>query len=374
VDGAATIGASPVVVVLGTRPEIVKLGPVLDALGPRAVVVHTGQHWDAGLSDVFLQQLGVPEPVRTLGIGGGTRGQQLGQAVERLDQVFRELQPAAVVVQGDTTSALAGALAANACEVPVAHVEAGLRSFDRAMPEEHNRVLTDAVADLCLAPTETSRTHLLAAGVPADRIVVTGNTVVDALHALLPDDAGLADVLRHQGLEREGYVLSTFHRPENVDDPTVLAGVLEQLAALPLPVVLPVHPRLRARAQATGLEARLDALHTVEPLDYVTFLALLAECALAISDSGGVQEELSVVKRPGLVVRASTERPEVLGTFTELVAAGPAIGAAAAPLLADPGAAHRRLAAVPSPYGEGDAGSRCARAILDLVARADPPR
>jgi UDP-N-acetylglucosamine 2-epimerase (non-hydrolysing) len=361
---------APVLVVLGTRPEIVKLGPVVQALGPRAAVVHTGQHWDAGLSDVFLDQLGMPAPLRTLGVGGGSRGRQLGQAVALLDEVLADLRPAAVVVQGDTTSALAGALAGNAAEVPVAHVEAGLRSFDRAMPEEHNRVLVDAVADLCLAPTETSRQHLLAVGVPEERIRVTGNTVVDALRALLPDAAGRDDALAAHGLEREGYVLSTFHRPENVDDPAVLAAVLEQLEALALPVVLPVHPRLRARADAAGLGPTLDALHAVEPLDYVTFLALLAECALAVSDSGGVQEEVSVVKRPGLVVRRSTERPEVLGTFTELVGPGPAIGAAAAPILADPSAAHRRLQDVPSPYGDGHAGERCADAVRSLALRS----
>ena len=361
-------------VVLGTRPEIVKLGPVISSLGDRAVVVHTGQHWDASLSDVFLTQLGIPKPIRTLGIGGGSRGQQLGEGITLLDQPLDELRPAAVVVQGDTTSALAGALAANAREIPVVHVEAGLRSFDRAMPEEHNRVLVDAVADLCLAPTETSRQHLLAVGVPDERVVVTGNTVVDALRALLPDQHQRAEVLASLDLDPAGFVLSTFHRPENVDDPDVLAMVLDQLDALPLPVVLPVHPRLRARADAAGLTPRLDALHTVEPLDYVTFLALLAECALAVCDSGGVQEELSVLKRPGIVVRSSTERPEVLGTFTELVAPGPAIADAAAAVLDDLAAAHARLADLPSPYGDGDAGRRSADAIIDLVARADPPR
>jgi len=361
-----------VVVVLGTRPEIVKLGPVINALGARAVVVHTGQHWDAGLSDVFLEQLQVPAPERSLGIGGGTRGEQLGQAVSLLDAAFAELDPAAVVVQGDTTSALAGGLAANAREVPLVHVEAGLRSFDRAMPEEHNRVVVDQLADLCLAPTEASRQHLLASGVPDDRIEVTGNTVVDALAALLPDAPARQALLHDRGLEPEGYVLSTFHRPENVDDPDRLGAVLEQLAALPLPVVLPVHPRLRARADASGLGPTLDVLRVVPPLDYVAFLGLLAECALVVSDSGGVQEELSVVKRPGLVVRRSTERPEVLGTFTELVEPGPAIGVAAAPLLRDPGAVHRRLATLPSPYGDGHAGPRSAAAVLALLARRRP--
>lgn len=365
---AAAAPSSPILVVLGTRPEIVKLGPVIRALGDEAVVVHTGQHWDAALSDVFLHQLGVPEPARFLGIGGGSRGEQIGDATRALDTAIAELAPAAVVVQGDTNSALAGALAANAREVPLAHVEAGLRSFDRAMPEEHNRVVVDHLSDLCLAPTETARANLLASGIPGDRVEVTGNTVVDAVEQLLPGPADQAELLQRMHLQAEQFVLSTFHRPENVDDPARLAAILQQLEALPLPVVLPVHPRLRRRAEEAGLAQQLDQLHTVEPLGYTDFLALLAACALAISDSGGVQEEVSVVKRPGIVVRRSTERPEVLGTFTELVEPGPAIGAAAARWLADPADAHARLALLPSPYGDGTAGARCAQ-LVQMLAR-----
>lgn len=357
----------PVVVVLGTRPEIVKVGPVVRALGERAVVVHTGQHWDAALSDVFLRELRIPPPARFLEVGGGTRGEQIGEATRLLDGVLAELGAGAVAVQGDTNSALAGGLAANAREVPLVHVEAGLRSYDRAMPEEHNRVVVDHLADRCLAPTEHARQNLLAEGVADERIVVTGNTVVDAVDELLPDAAARAELLAAHGLEREGYVLSTFHRPENVDDPERLAAVLDQLAGLDLPVVLPVHPRLRRRADEAGLGAALDRLRAVEPLGYVAFLGLLAECALAVSDSGGVQEELSVVKRPGVVVRRSTERPEVLGTFTDLVEPGPAIAEAAAPWLADPAAAHARLAQQPSPYGDGQAGRRSAEAILSVA-------
>jgi UDP-N-acetylglucosamine 2-epimerase (non-hydrolysing) len=368
---AALSHPGPVLVVLGTRPEIVKLGPVISALGPRAVVVHTGQHWDAALSEVFLQQLGVPEPARFLGIGGGTRGEQIGDATRALDAAVADLAPAAVVVQGDTNSALAGALAANAREVPLAHVEAGLRSFDRAMPEEHNRVVVDHLADLCLAPTETARANLLAAGIPDTRIEVTGNTVVDAVHALLPGPDQRALLLDQLGLEHEAYVLSTFHRPENVDDPVRLAAILQQLAQLPLPVLLPVHPRLRRRAEEAGLVEQLDRLRPVEPLGYTEFLGLLSGCALAISDSGGVQEEVSVVKRPGIVVRRSTERPEVLGTFTTLVEPGPAITAAAADWLADPAGAHARLSQLPSPYGDGDAGPRSAR-LVQVLADGPP--
>jgi UDP-N-acetylglucosamine 2-epimerase (non-hydrolysing) len=357
-----------VAIVLGTRPEIVKLAGIVRLLGDRARVVHTGQHYDALLSDVFFEQLGLPAPSVVLEVGGSSRGAQIGEATSRLDAHFGEDRPAAVVVQGDTNSALAGGLAANAREIALVHVEAGLRSFDRAMPEEHNRVLVDQVADLCLAPTETSRSNLLAGGIADERIVVTGNTVVEAVLDLLPSPDERSVLLADHDLARGGYVLSTFHRPENVDDPAALTELLEALVALPLPVLLPVHPRLAARADAAGLTGLLDRLHTVEPLGYREFLGLFAESALAVSDSGGVQEEASVVKRPVVVVRRSTERPEVVGTFSALVERGPAIGAQVQEWLTDVEGLHERLAALPSPYGDGTASERSVAALDTLLA------
>ncbi|MCB1005445.1 MAG: UDP-N-acetylglucosamine 2-epimerase (non-hydrolyzing) [Acidimicrobiales bacterium] len=354
-----------VAIVLGTRPEIVKLAGLVRLLGERSWVVHTGQHYDAELSDVFFAQFGLQPPLDALDVGGRTRGAQIGEATARLDALFTDERPAAVVVQGDTNSALAGALAANAGGIALVHVEAGLRSHDRAMPEEHNRVLVDHVADLCLAPTATSRANLAAEGIPDERIAVTGNTVVEAVQQLLPEPDERRDLLDSHGVARNGFVLSTFHRPENVDDAERLATILGQLGALPVPVVLPVHPRLAARVEGFGLRPRLDALHAVPPLGYREFLGLFAEAALAVSDSGGVQEEASVVKRPVVVVRRSTERPEVLGTFSELVAVGPDIGVASERWLDDPVAVHERLAAVPSPYGDG----RASELALDAMAQ-----
>lgn len=354
-----------VAIVLGTRPEIVKLAGLVRLLGDRAWVVHTGQHYDAELSDIFFAQFGLQPPLDALDVGGRTRGAQIGEATARLDALFGDERPAAVLVQGDTNSALAGALAANAREVSLVHVEAGLRSHDRDMPEEHNRVLVDHVADLCLAPTETSRANLLAEAIPDDRIAVTGNTVVEAVQALLPAPEARRSLLATHGVAREGFVLSTFHRPENVDDPERLTTILEQLASLPVPVVLPVHPRLGARLDGFGLRGLLEHLHPVAPLGYQEFLGLFAEAALAVSDSGGVQEEASVVKRPVVVVRRSTERPEVLGTFSLLAGVGTEIGAAAAAWLDEPAQVHERLNALPSPYGDGDA----SRLALDAMAR-----
>ena len=361
-------------VVLGTRPEIVKLAGLVRLLGDQAWVVHTGQHYDAELSDVFFAQFGLQPPLDALDVGGRTRGAQIGEATARLDALFGDERPAAVIVQGDTNSALAGALAANARGVPLVHVEAGLRSHDRAMPEEHNRVLVDHVADLCLAPTETSRANLLAEAIPDDRIAVVGNTVVEAVHALLPGPDERGSLLDAHAVERDRFVLSTFHRPENVDDPDRLTVILEQLASLPVPVILPVHPRLAARVDGFGLRPLLDRLRPVAPLGYQEFLGLFAEAALAVSDSGGVQEEASVVKRPVVVVRRSTERPEVLGTFSVLAAVGAEIADAAAAWLGDPAAVHTRLSALASPYGDGSASRQALDAMAHMHLLAERPK
>ncbi|HSG80264.1 MAG TPA: UDP-N-acetylglucosamine 2-epimerase (non-hydrolyzing) [Acidimicrobiia bacterium] len=356
-----------VAVVLGTRPEIVKLGHVIRLLGPAARVVHTGQHFDASLSAVFLEAFGIGAPDVHLSVGGETRGRQIGIAVGALDEHFGDDRPLAVVGQGDTNSTLAAALAANAREIPLVHVEAGLRSRDRRMPEEHNRVVTDHLADLCCAPTETSRGNLRSEGIPDDRIAVTGNTVVEAVTSLQPDHDRRQDLLGEYRLEANAFVLSTFHRPENVDDPATLRSILESLAALPIPVVLPMHPRTRARVERFGLGELLASLRVTEPIGYVDFLGLAASSAMLISDSGGVQEEASVIKRPVLVVRRSTERPEVLGTFAERVEPGPSIGEVATAWWSEIDDLHARLAGIPSPYGDGTASEQTVAAIAALV-------
>jgi UDP-N-acetylglucosamine 2-epimerase (non-hydrolysing) len=231
------------------------------------------------------------------------------------------------------------------------------------MPEEHNRVVADHLADLCLAPTAVAAGNLAAEAIPPERIVVTGNTVVDAVRRILPAPAERRAVLARFGLEVDGYVIATLHRPENVDDPERLRAILEALGAIERPVVLPFHPRGRRRADEHGLTPLLSRLHVVSPVDYPDFLSLLAESAYAVSDSGGVQEEVSVVKRPLIVVRRSTERPEVLGTFARLVTEPDQIPEVLGSWLSDLAAVHRQLDGTPSPYGDGDADDRCADAI-----------
>ncbi|NML49099.1 UDP-N-acetylglucosamine 2-epimerase (non-hydrolyzing) [Streptomyces sp. R302] len=370
-----TLPARSVALVLGTRPELVKLAELIRILGPAARVVHTGQHYDEELSGGFLTELGLPEPEYLTGVGGRPRAVQVAAALGALDGLFATEPPLAVIVQGDTNAALAGALAANARDLPLVHVEAGLRSHDRAMPEEHNRVLIDRLADVLCAATPDNRALLLAEGLPEERIAVTGNPVVEAVRDHLPPAGERARLLAAHGLTADGYVLATVHRPENTDDREALRAVLTELAALAdrLPVVLPLHPRTRARIDAAGLGGLLDAVTVLPPAGYGTFLALARHAAVLVSDSGGVQEETTVLGRPLIVVRRSTERPEALADFAELVAPGPRIGAAVRARLDEGPLGLRRLAALPSPYGDGTASQRIATLTAHLAKERAVP-
>lgn len=358
----------PVTLVCGTRPELIKCGPLIRYFGERVSVIYTGQHYDSSMYDQILRDIARPGQFHELALGGTRRGRQLGAAIGAVDEILGGAPPAAVLVQGDTTSALAGALAANANNLPLVHVEAGLRSYDRAMPEEHNRVAIDHLSDLCCAPTELNRRNLLVEKVPAQRIVVTGNTVVEALRTAAPDSAARDGMLSRLGLAADGYVVATIHRPENVDDRHNLELILRELAALPLPVVVPAHPRMVRRVAEFGLAALLDGLRVVEPLAYPAFLALVSGAAVVVSDSGGIQEEVSVLKRPVVVVRRSTERPEIEGTFGTLVPPGPRIHQEVLRWLDDVPARRAQLAAIPSPYGDGSPSARIAAAVRRLVA------
>jgi UDP-N-acetylglucosamine 2-epimerase (non-hydrolysing) len=353
-----------VAVVLGTRPEIVKLAHVIKLLGDGAYVIHTGQHYDSNLSADFFAELALPEPAVFLGVGGASRAAQIGEAIRLLDDHFASRVPRALVVQGDTNSVVAGAVAANARQVFLCHIEAGLRSHDRGMPEEHNRVIADQLSDLCCAPTSIAVDNLSKEGVDPSRVVLTGNTIVEAVQSLLPAPEERKAIVGSHRLEPGGFVLATFHRPENVDDGPTLRTILEELVGLPVPVLLPLHPRSVASAQRHELAPLLGSLQVVEPLGYRQFLALEAEAALIVSDSGGIAEEVSVLKRPLVVVRRSTERPEVMGTFASRVPAGPRIGVEARRMLNE---GWEHLQRLPTPYGDGTASLRSVQAIADRL-------
>jgi UDP-N-acetylglucosamine 2-epimerase (non-hydrolysing) len=357
-----------VAVVLGTRPEIVKLAGVVRALGDRCYLVHSGQHYDDSLSLSFLDTYDLPVPeVKLEGVGGAPRGAQFAAIIGQLTEHFTADRPAAVVVQGDTNTAAAAAQAASFLDIPVVHVEAGLRSFDRGMPEEINRQLIGVVAELHCAPTESAAAHLRNEGVDAGRVVVTGNTVVEATLATVPLAAGRARLLDRYGLTADEYVLATIHRPENTDDPKRLDAVLTALAGLPLPVVLPLHPRTAACAERFGLAGRLGRLRVIEPLDHASFLGLAQHARLLVSDSGGVQEECTVLKRPLVVLRNSTERPEAVDAgFARRLVPGPDLPDRLTRALADrtwiPALGDRA-----SPYGDGTASVRIAAALTALL-------
>jgi UDP-N-acetylglucosamine 2-epimerase (non-hydrolysing) len=360
--------SSHIAIVVGTRPEIVKLAPIIRNLGPAARFLHSCQHRDEELSGVFLAGAQLPPPERLSGISGESRHVQIGRMIEQLGCMFAERLPAAVLVEGDTNTVSAGAQAGNYAGVPVVHVEAGLRSHDRAMPEEINRCVVGAVADLHCAPTERAVANLRAEGIPAEKIVLTGNTIVEATLGMLPDEAAARVIVAGMGAEPGEYVLATIHRPENTDDPERLRTILDELSKLGLPVLLPLHPRTWAAADRHGLTAALDRLHPVPPADHRTFLGLARHARLLVSDSGGVQEECTVLKRPLIVVRNSTERPESIEAgFAHLVQPGPVISDLGRQLIGDDGLSER-LKTIPCPYGDGRASERIA-ALLRAYLR-----
>jgi len=344
-----------IAVVLGTRPEIIKFASILTELGDQAWVVHTQQHFDPELSQVFIDELGLSEPQFVLdGVGGASRWQQVARIADQTTTIFGEHRPDVVLVQGDTNSTLGGALAAQALGIPVIHVEAGLRSGDRGMPEEINRELVGVLAQLHCAPTPESAHNLLQAGVAPERVVTTGNTVVEATLAALPGEREVGEILERYDLESDQFVLATIHRPSNTDDAAQLEAILRALGRLHTRVAMPLHPRTRARITAFGLDDLLAPLDVMSPIGYRDFVALASRAALIVSDSGGIQEEVTVLKRPLLVLRDSTERPESVRAGFALLVAPAQVRAAAEQILSDL-TLGTRLAAIPSPYGDGTA-------------------
>jgi UDP-N-acetylglucosamine 2-epimerase (non-hydrolysing) len=318
-----------VLCVVGARPNFVKIAAILHEARKhptiQTLLVHTGQHYDASLSDSFFRDLGIPRPHANLGVGGPNSGDATSEMIKRLQPVLLRKQPDMVLVVGDVNSTLAGALAAAQFGIPVAHVEAGLRSFDLSMPEEINRIATDTVSALLFASEPSAMRNLVLAGRPRERIFLVGNIMIDTLRRFLPV-ARRSTTLRDLGLEGERsfgrkrrYLVLTLHRPSTVDDPEILRGIWEVLNDIGsrIPIIFPVHPRTHKRFQEAGLaslmrvdsEARDKGVRMVPPLGYLQFLHLQSEATCVITDSGGVQEETTVLGVPCLTLRESTERP-----------------------------------------------------------------
>jgi len=295
-----------------------KVAPVLTALKGRKSVaqtlIHTGQHYDANMSDVFFQQLGMPAPDVNLAVGSGTHAKQTAEIMIRLEPIVLERQPDMVLVYGDVNSTVATALVCAKLGVQIGHVEAGLRSFDRTMPEEINRLMTDQLADLLFTPSEDGDENLRREGIPAKKIFFVGNVMIDSLVRLLP----LAKKTSTDGVP-ERYALVTLHRPANVDDSVTLKGILESLLEVnrDLAVVFPAHPRTRKRISDFGLDA--GQLLLLDPLPYVDFLGLQSRATVVITDSGGIQEETTYLGIPCLTVRENTERPITVSMGTNVL-------------------------------------------------------
>lgn len=304
--------------VLGTRPEIIKLAPVIhtcDDAGVPYTILHTGQHYSDTLDSVFFEQLELPDPDYDLGVGSGSHGEQTGEMLIRVERILEAESPETVLVQGDTNSVLAGAIAASKLDADLGHVEAGLRSFDRRMPEETNRVVADHVAEYLFAPTEQSKEYLLEEGIDESRITVTGNTVVDAVRRNRKIARRKSDVLSRLDLRGTEFFLMTAHRAENVDDEerfeAILRGVERAAFQHGVEVIYPVHPRAERRLEEFGMEVP-GRIRTIQPQEYLDFLRLESEAELILTDSGGVQEEACILGVPCVTMRDSTERPETI--------------------------------------------------------------
>ncbi len=346
------------VCVVGARPQFIKASPLSLELRRRhrEILVHTGQHYDFGMSDIFFEELGIPAPDYHLGIGSGSHGVQTGAMLAAVETVLEEESPDAVIVYGDTNSTLAGALAAAKLHLPVAHVEAGLRSFNRAMPEEINRIVADHVSTWLFVPSETSRDQLRAEGI-TDGVHVVGDIMVDALQMHQQRAAERLGLLGRLGLRREEYYLATVHRAENTDDPRNLEQILRGLCALDKPVVLPLHPRTRNRIADLGI--RLGAnIRMLEPQGYLDMLVLQGAAACILTDSGGMQKEAYYLRVPCVTLRNETEWVETVATGWNVLS-GPnpdRIRAAVTGRLQAP-AAH------PTLYGDGKTAERIVQAL-----------
>jgi len=347
-----------ILIVIGTRPEIIKMSPIIRECNDQGLdysIVHTGQHYSYAMDRIFFEQLDLSLPDFNLDVGSGNHGAQTAAILSGIENILLRTPPGIVLVQGDTNSVCAGALAAVKLHIPVGHVEAGLRSFDRSMPEEINRIIADHVSDQLYAPTEISRQNLLKEGINAEKITVTGNTVVDAVRQNLRIAQQKVHPLKDLGLESSGYFLVTAHRVENVDDPLHLADILTGLkqisAHFALPVVFPMHPRTQKMVREFSLST--EGIRVIDPVGYLQFLILESKAAVILTDSGGVQEESCILSVPCVTLRENTERPETITAGSNMLA-----GTSPEKMLA----ATKHMMDIPrtwnNPFGEGDASKR----------------
>ncbi len=354
-----------IAVILGTRPEIIKMSPVIRECERQNLdyfILHTGQHYSYNLDNIFFGDLELPAAKYNLDVGSGTHAEETGKMLIGIEKILKEEKPTVVLVEGDTNTVLAGALAASKLHISVGHVEAGLRSYDRAMPEEINRVLADHASDYLFAPTERAKANLLREGIPQDNIFVTGNTIVDAVFQNLAIAKRKVDVLDTLGLERGGYFLITAHRQENVDIEERLRSILYGLESVykefHLPMLYPIHPRTTKRIAEFRLEIP-EGVELIEPQGFLEFLELEANAKLVLTDSGGVQEETSILKVPCVTLRDNTERPETLEVGSNVL-----VGVNRTFILDGVKSQLSKERNWQNPFGDGNTGSRIVKLLM----------
>ena len=363
--------------IFGTRPEIIKLAPVIRAFEKRGVkplLIHTGQHYDYEMSKVFLEELELRRINYHLEVGSGTQAYQTGIAMIKIEEVLMKEEPDVALVQGDTNTVLAGALASVKLKIPVAHVEAGLRSFDRTMPEEINRILADHASEVLFAPTEEARKNLEREGI-IEGVYVVGNTIVDAVFQNSEIAERKSKILEKFGLKSKEYAVLTAHRAENTDSEENLKKLVEIIESLPITVIYPVHPRTEKRLKSLNLWSRLEKrAHVIltKPLGYLDFLKLQKNAKFVLTDSGGIQEESIILNVPCLTLRYNTERPETIKAGGNVL-----VGLEKERVLyyvdrlLNDKQFYEQMAKAPNPFGDGKSGERIVEILFDLYNKGE---
>lgn len=358
-----------IAIILGTRPEIIKMSPIIRKCEKQRLdyfILHTGQHYSYNLDKIFFEDLELPEAKYSLNVGSGSHAEETGKMLIGIEKVFLKEKPDIVLVEGDTNTVLAGALAACKLHIKGGHVEAGLRSFDRRMPEEINRVLADHISDYLFAPTEKAKTNLLSEGVGENKIFVTGNTIVDAVYQNLELARRKEEILNKLNLKPKEYFLMTAHRQENVDAKDRLKGILDGLVLVyhkfNIPMIYPIHPRTKKRIKEFGLEVP-KGVELIEPLGFLEFLQLEANAKLVLTDSGGVQEETCILRVPCVTLRDNTERPETLEVGSNVL-----VGVDKDKILEGTKAMLNKERNWKNPFGDGKSGSRIIKILEGVIA------
>lgn len=357
-----------IMVVIGTRPEIIKAAPLIRSIGDSdslaLSIIHTGQHYDTELSGDFFEVLDIPQPDDILAMDSGTHYEQTSRGIAQVGRVIDERSPSALLAVGDTNTVASTAIATSKMDVLFGHVEAGIRSYDRSMPEETNRIVADHMADVAFAPTPKARENLAAEGI-TDSVYVTGNTVIDACLEHSEIAVEVSDALDHFNIAEDEYVLATIHRERNVTETERLSEIIDSLEHIDIPVIFPAHPRTNEAIEATGISVE-GSVSVVEPLNYLDFLHLLSNARAVVTDSGGIQEEASALETPCITVRPNTERPETIAAGVNILVEPDELSAELNKVVSNDTVAEN-MTGSPEIYGDGTAAETICSILLDVI-------